>query len=609
MQQKQSLHKRPVNGPRAQESRPLVSTPAGESSPASLFSLSSLPPAFPPAFPDRVRASTRRGILSLLALALCLEGCYLALYAVLAVPTIHDDALFRAWTGRFPLLARIYLLADRPIASLTAHLPWLQSDFLDGYAHVALILLGICLLLAVLAAWSGRRIGQIDLTAGGQRLLFWLLLVVSGLFALTFFWSPITLNAWTRDPLQSWLLGRLVIVQQVNPYATVLTGFTGDPALGLLQQTGAPTSLLSFGPVWADVCILITQIAPNNVVVALLGFRLLGLCALLVSVWLIWAILTRLKPAWRISGVVLFAWNPLVLLLAIGQTHHEMLAVMMVLLAIFFLLRNAPLLGWCFLLLAAMLSLPVLLLLPLCLRLLERETRGMSRLWRLGWWLSLLGLSALMMALAYLPYWQGWELTGIAMGIQQAFWQEQAINSFLAAFQGLPIHLPSNLSWLLTPRPWLILLMGSLLVCLLFSLWLVDRLELFLLSASWLFLLQAVLQPIYWPWLLLLPLALALCGGGGKTGLLAVLLGIGGLLCYYCWLWRPVWGGQGLLIIGVPCLLWGWIAYFGAIWQMTRRGHAGSSGEVEEIPSSTGLPRRPPWFSRPWPSRPVRRRV
>jgi hypothetical protein len=91
----------------------------------------------------------------------------------------------------------------------------------------------------------------------------------------------------------------------------------------------------------------------------------------------------------------------------------------------------------------------------------------------------------------------------------------------------------------------------------------------------WIFLLLAILMPVYWPWYVLVSLALALCCARDGTVNLTVLLSLGALLGYYCWLLQPVWPGQALLTVGLPLVVWGWVLFFTSTWRRTRaRGAA-----------------------------------
>jgi hypothetical protein len=321
--------------------------------------------------------------------------------------------------------------------------------------------------------------------------------------------------------------------------------------------------------------------AHNSVANVLLGFRLIGLVAHLLNMVLIWSIVGRIKPELRLSAILLYAWNPLVLLASIFMVHQEVVVVLFLLLAVHFLLHNVSLLSWIFALLAVLVSSFYVIILPLLLVMAFRQTRVL----RLGplvlWWLTFWLVTALVIGLAYAPYWPGLGFAGLQANLQQTFWQGMAINSLDAALLNLPLQLPSALAWLLMPQHWSLVVLAIVALFLLFSFWFSHTIELFVLCASWLFLLLLLLMPVYWPWYVLIPLALVLCTAGRSTIQLAILLSLGGLLCYYFWLWQPVWAGQALLTVGLLFVVWGWVLFFSTTWQRKR--------EDEEAPVISGV--------------------
>ena len=247
-------------------------------------------------------------------------------------------------------------------------------------------------------------------------------------------------------------------------------------------------------------------------------------------------------------------------------------------------------------LLATLLNVFCLLLLPLFLKVLWKETRVMRGGRRFLWWLALISLSAMIVFLAFAPYMRGWSLIGIVSNVEGTFIEGNAVHSLDAAIQYLPMGFPVFLSWLSTPYHWTLLAgitIGSLL---LFGLWLADTFELVLLFSSWIFLDLTILSPVHWPWFMLVPLALAIVSTGRYTMLLAILLTMGAVVEYYFLLWPHVWANLGLVTIGLPLLIWGWTVFFTATWLMARPKQT-----EEQSPSSMQNFRfsRPSFSSRP----------
>jgi len=237
-----------------------------------------------------------------------------------------------------------------------------------------------------------------------------------------------------------------------------------------------------------------------------------------------------------------------------------------------------------------------LLLIPFFLRLLAKDARALSSGRRALWWLLLIVISALLLFLAYVPYWSNWGIIGLGSSLQHTLLQDSAVNSLDAALRNLPVKLPLFVAWLAMPHHWTLFAAITVACFLLLGLWLSDSVEFLLLFNSLIFLSLLLLLPTYWPWYMLIPLALALCSLSRRTILLAALLTGGACLSYYFWLWQPVWPAQGLLAIGLPFLAWGWTLFF----LSTREMFYANSTNTTQQPSR---PRRGlSGFSRPsWP--------
>jgi hypothetical protein len=463
--------------------------------------------------------------------------------------------------------------------------------------------LSIAGVIAFIAAHFGNQATRERSSRADERTLFSTILYVTALFGITLLCAPVGKSILTQDSALYGLYGRLVVIYHVNPYGVAPSAFPHDMLQALIVSSKIP-GIAPYGPIWLDVSILIALLARDSVANILLGFRLIGLIAHIVNAVLIWVILTRHKPELRIAAVLLYAWNPAVLILSIAMMHQEVIIVLLVLLSVLFLQRNSQILAWVFILLAMLANPFCLLLLPLFLRTLLKGTHATSIEQRFVWWLSIGSISALVVGLAYAPYWRGWE--GLIAYLRQVFLPDSAMNSLDAALHAMPISPPAGVQGLIAPSHWAILALGIVACILLFALWFADTPELTLLFSSWLLLLLVILMPLYWPWYVIPPLALAICSTSRSTTALALLLTLGALVSFFFLLGPAPWPGQALLTVGLPFLLWGWMLFFSSTWQMTRPAE---SEESEKQVRRTSSFSRPPWLSRPsWPSRPGRTR-
>ena len=499
--------------------------------------------------PKKQSQRAKRAALQLAGLGLLLALIFLAMYPLLA--GVGNRPLNKAFYAAFPWLPHLFWTSWAPfLVQGLHHIPIFDlssgshTTIVNGYPNLLLALFILAFVLVLVAAQIGSKVARERLTSEDRRLLFWTVCILTGFFGIIFIFAP---GVMSQDVFLYAIYGRMETLYNVNPYIVSPTAYTTEILHILLSNKGLSVANI------------------------LVGFRLLGVVAYMANAVLIWIILDKLRPGMRISGMLLFAWNPLVLLVGVSEMHYEMVVITFLLLGALFFQRRSFLLSWVCLVIATLINIICLLLLPLFLKLLWKETHMMRGGRRFLWWLALSCLSAIIVVLAFAPYWRGWGLAGLVSNLQQAFLQENVVHSLDAAILYLPMGFPVFLSWLSAPGHWAILAgltVGSLL---LFALWLVDTLELLLLFSSWIFLVLTVLIPAHWPWFMLLPLVLAIVSASRRTILLAVLLTMGAVLEYYFLLWPKVWPNLALVTIGLPLLIWGWTLFFTATWHMTRQ--------------------------------------
>jgi hypothetical protein len=513
----------------------------------------------------------KRAAIKLLGLGLLLVLLYLAMFPLLAA--VGNKPLNQAYFKEFPWLPHLFWISWASfIVQGFHHIPIFDlsngaapATIAHGYPDLLLAFFVLAFMLALFASRVGTKIARERLTSKDQSLLFWTVCLLTGVFGVIFIFAP---GVMSQDIFLYTTYGRMASFYHVNPYIVSPTVYTTD--LFHVFLLDKELSVAHYGPLWIDMTLPVVTIARASVVNILFGFRLLGFIFYLANAMLIWLILAKLKPEMRISGVILFAWNPLVLLSGVSEAHFEMVVITFLLLGVLLFQRRSFLLSWVFMLLATLLNAFCLLLLPFFLKLLWKETRAMrGERWFL-WWLTLTSLSAVIVVLAFAPYARGLGLLGFVSNLEGTFIEGNAIHSLDAAILYLPMGFPLYLSWLSTPYHWVILAWIAIGSLLLFGLWLADTLELVVLFSSWIFLGLTVLLPVHWPWFMFLPLALAIVSTNRHTILLAILLTMGAALEYYFLLWPKVWPNLALVTIGLPLLIWGWTLFFTATWLMVR---------------------------------------
>jgi hypothetical protein len=570
---------------------PVVTPPAGQPLRSSRLLIK--------AFTTELRAVWSK-IAALLCFAILIELCLVAIYPLFVDLAPTNDLLRQALPGLFSWLPHFYW---------TAHFSFLQTwlnrsswfaPLTDaGRRHLVVLFIAVAFVCMLLATLVGRWIVRKQLSQLAQRMFFWVIVVASGLFSVTLLFVPVGLSSLTQEIPLYGFYGRLIAVYHANPYLTAPAASFNDIVRPLIL--GKP-GIAPYGPVWLDLCLLIALLAQNSIANLLLDFRLLGLIAHLANVALLWFALGKLKPQTRVAGTLLYAWNPLMLLFSVVFIHQEVVIVLCLLLATLFFQRESPTLGWVLLLLVALINSFYFLLLPVFFRMLLRESRILYFGRRLLWWLGIACITLLVVMLAYAPYWQGWGIMGMLVNVGQTFLPSSAANSLDYVLLHLPVPFLPVISGLVAPVHWALFVLLIELVALLLAIWLADTLPLALLFSCWLLLIAVALMPIYWPWYVLPPLALALCAANRRTIELVVLLTVGAL--FSIWYWLMPWPGQGLVTLALPLLVWGWMLFFISTWRMMHAAEA--EKEEKSGKRKRGLPSfsRPSWLSRP--SRPGR---
>jgi hypothetical protein len=512
----------------------------------------------------------------LVCFGLLLELVALGLCTWFVRHTATNSVLWSQWSSTFPWLTHIYT--------------WLISGWVYGsdllvpgglHSYALAIVLGSFLLLWLLALLLTQGVGRVALSPAQTRSLFSMLFLWTVLLSSTMLIVPVELNALSRDMFLSSLYGRMVDQYHLNPYVVQPGTLSHDSIQQMLASLPQLPSVM-FGPVWIDLCILISLATHSNLILMLVGFRLLALLAHLGNVLLLWSMLGRLSPGRRLAATLAYAWNPLVLSLGIAFAHQEIVLAFFVLLSLFNLRHEATLLGWIFALLAAVLNFLGLLLLPLFVVLLVRLSRVLSPVACFFWWLGWILVSLLVIGIAYAPYWQGGALDTLIVATLRFFWPSMALNSLEAALLSLPNGVAGAVAGLLAPHLWIVLVLACVAIAMLFSLRFVDTFTRLALLGYWMISLLVLLQPVYWPWLLFLPLLLALCSGDLIAILCVLFLNVGAAITYYLWLQTIVWPQQGLLTIGLPFVAWGWLAILIIFWQGLRAQRRAKRRSVTE---------------------------
>jgi hypothetical protein len=154
------------------------------------------------------------------------------------------------------------------------------------------------------------------------------------LFSGTLFW----LHPITSDLFGYLSQAHLFTDLGANPLVEGTLDWRGDT---LVQAYPTPYAAKPsvYGPAWVLLSSLGT-LGKYDVVVGLLYLKGLALGAYLGCAWLVQRITREVRPDSALEATYLFAWNPLVLLMAVGGGHNDIVMMAAVLMAVWFLFRG-----------------------------------------------------------------------------------------------------------------------------------------------------------------------------------------------------------------------------------------------------------------------------
>jgi hypothetical protein len=163
--------------------------------------------------------------------------------------------------------------------------------------------------------------------------------VVLGLLALVFcgtllFMFPVG----AADLFDQIFRGRILGHYGANPFFATPDSFADDPLrpwVGSWANTASP-----YGPAWEVPAAAMSLLAGDDLWANLLAFKGLVIGAYIVAALCLWGTLRRLRPDWAARGLLLFAWNPLILFETAGNGHNDMVMIAWMLAAMYLLARG-----------------------------------------------------------------------------------------------------------------------------------------------------------------------------------------------------------------------------------------------------------------------------
>lgn len=196
--------------------------------------------------------------------------------------------------------------------------------------------------------------------------------------------------------------GRIFAIYGENPLTTPATFFSSDPFfnMGGWVSTGSV-----YGPLHVYITSALALVSGDSVGVNFFVFKAFFIAMNLVNVGLIWKITALVSPGNERRAVVLYGWNPFILVLVAANAHNDILMVTLVLAGILCYLKQKHLVGVLCLTLATLVKFVTLPILLVYAVLIIRKAGSPAK--RLTTAAISAGIAASLTLVTYLPFWEG----------------------------------------------------------------------------------------------------------------------------------------------------------------------------------------------------------
>jgi hypothetical protein len=198
------------------------------------------------------------------------------------------------------------------------------------------------------------------------------------------------------------LFGRMVAFYGLNPYVLPGTVVSGDPVWPWVFWRDVTTH---YGPTWTLISAAAAALSDRSVLLTVLTFK--GVAALfnLANCLLVFLLARRLTGGNGVAALLLYAWNPLILIEVAGSGHNDAVMMTFALLGLLLAARGRLLFGLTALLLSVMVKyLTALLVVFFVMHCLARAGSWRRRAALAG---RMAAVSSLVVGALYLPFWAG----------------------------------------------------------------------------------------------------------------------------------------------------------------------------------------------------------
>lgn len=167
-------------------------------------------------------------------------------------------------------------------------------------------------------------------------------------------------NAFSYDLFNYIFDAKIFTYYRLNPYLFKALDFPADPMLGFMHWTHR---VFPYGPFWLFLSIVVSYMGIQKLILTMVLFKFLAIAGYLLSCYSIYKIMLLIEPNKAKLSLVIFAFNPLIVIECLVSAHNDIVMIGLVLFALFLFLQKKAI-SWLFLLLSAGVKFATVVLLP-----------------------------------------------------------------------------------------------------------------------------------------------------------------------------------------------------------------------------------------------------
>ncbi len=242
-----------------------------------------------------------------------------------------------------------------------------------------------------------------------SRVMFWrLFLATSAVLVLSY-------NAFSYDLFSYIFHAKIVTIYHQNPYIHKALDFPGDPMLSFMRWTH---NTYPYGPVWLAITIPLSVLGANIFLITMVIFKLAIGAFFVGSVWMMEKISVALGLKNKIFPLVLFAFNPLVIIECLVSSHNDIAMIFFALSGFYLFLKRKVAWAIALVIISYLVkSVTIFLIIPIALNEIARFRKiaiPQENALRLTVISLLLGLSFVLISLEIQPWYFLWVFPFIA---------------------------------------------------------------------------------------------------------------------------------------------------------------------------------------------------